>query len=264
MKQPVQKTAYFFVDESGDPNFYGKGGDIIVGQPGCSRILLLGFVRVEEPEPIRKHLSELRYQIARDTYLKDIPSMKKTLIAFHTKDDCPEVRMMVYKILSEHNFAAQVIVARKIEQMFRSRYKGSKDKFYEDLVGRLFQNETHKAEINNIVFSKRGNKVQQHTMRAAIEAGAERFRRKWGTNVSTRLNIKTLISSQDYMLQVVDYANWAVQRAFEKGEMRYFNFLRDKFELVLDVFDKKNYKGGGNFYDRERNPFEIKKASPLG
>ena len=66
------------------------------------------------------------------------------------------------------------------------------------------------------------------------------------------------------MLQVVDYANWAVQRAFERGEMRYFNFLRDKFELIWDVFDRKNYKGGGNFYDRTRNPFEIRKASPLG
>jgi len=264
MKQPVQKTVYFFVDESGDPNFYGKGGDIIVGQPGCSRIILLGFVRVEEPEPIRKHLSDLQIQIARDIYLKGIPSIKKTLIAFHAKDDCPEARMMVYKTLAGHNFAAQVIVARKIEQMFRSRYKGSKDRLYEDLVGRLFQNVTHKAEINNIVFSKRGNKIQQHTMRAAIEAGVERFKQKWRTDVSTQLNIETLKSSQDFMLQVVDYTNWAVQRAFEKGEMRYFNFLRDKFELVLDVFDKKKYKGGSNFYDRERNPFEIKKASPLG
>lgn len=264
MKETEQKVEYFFVDESGDPNFYGKGGDIIIGQPGCSRILLLGFVRTKEPNPIRESLSGLRNQIANDSYLKDIPSIKKTLKAFHAKDDCPEVRMMVYKILAEQDFAIQVIVARKIERMFRSSYKGNRDRFYQDLVGRLFQNETHKAQINNICFSKRGNKIQQHTMRAAVQAGAQRFRQKWGTDVSTRLNIKTLNSSQDFMLQVVDYANWSVQRAFERGEMRYFNFLRDKFELIWDVFDKKNYKGGGNFYDRSRNPFEIKKASPLG
>ena len=35
MKEAEQKAVYFFVDESGDPNFYGKGGDIIVGKPGC-------------------------------------------------------------------------------------------------------------------------------------------------------------------------------------------------------------------------------------
>lgn len=159
MKETEQKTAYYFVDESGDPNFYGKGGDIIVGQHGCSRILLLGFVRVEEPESIRKCLADLHNQITQEPYLKDIPSIRKTRVAFHAKDDCPEVRMMVYKTLAQQDFVAQVIVARKIERMFRSRYKGSRDKFYEDLVSRLFQNETHKAEINNIIFSKRGNKI---------------------------------------------------------------------------------------------------------
>ena len=177
MKKTEEKTTYFFVDESGDPNFYGKGGDIIVGQEGCSRILLLGFVRVQEPEPIREQLAELRDQIARDPYLKDIPSIGKTPMAFHAKDDCPEVRMMVYKTLAKQDFAAQVVVARKTERMFRSRYKGSRDKFYEDLVGRLFQNETHKAQINKIIFSKRGNKIQQHAMRAAVRAGAERFKK---------------------------------------------------------------------------------------
>jgi len=264
MKKTEQKAVYFFVDESGDPNFYGKGGDIIVGKPGCSRVLLLGFVRVEDPDTIRKCLSELQDHIKREPYLKEIPSIRKTKMAFHAKDDCPEVRMMVYKTLAQQDFAVQVIVARKIERMFRSRYKDSRDKFYEDLVGKLFQNEMHKAKINNIVFSKRGNKVQQHTMRAAIEAGVDRFRQKWSTDVSTQLNVETLSSSQDFMLQVVDYANWAVHRAFEKGEMRYFNFLRDKFELVRDEFDTRKYSGGCNFYDRDRNPFEIKKASPLG
>lgn len=264
MKKAEQKATYFFVDESGDPNFYGKGGDIIVGNQGCSRTLLLGFVRAQDPQPIRACLQELQQKIANDPYFNGIPSIKKTLIAFHAKDDCPEVRMMVYKTLSQSNFAAQVIVARKIERMFRTRYKGSKDKFYQDIVSRLFENQLHKAETNHIVFSKRGNKIQQHAMHTAIKVGAERFRQKWHADITTRLNIKTLLSSQDFMLQAVDYANWAVQRAFERGEMRYFNFLRDKFELICDVFDKDNYKGGRNFYDRNKNPFEIKKASPLG
>ena len=264
MKKMERKTTYFFVDESGDPNFYGKGGDIIVGQPGCSRILLLGFVRVEDPEQIRKCLSELRHETTVDSYLRDIPSIKKTLRAFHAKDDCPEVRMMVYKTLANQNFGVQAIVARKIERMFRSRYKGSKDKFYQDLVVRLFENELHKSERNIIIFSKRGNKIQQHTMRLAIEAGIERFKKKWDADVTTKLEIQTHKSSQDFMLQVVDYTNWSVQRAFEKGEMRYFDFLRDKYELIWDVFDRENYKDGGNFYNRERNPFEIKKVSPLG
>lgn len=264
MKEAEQKTSYFYVDESGDPTFYGKGGDVIVGKPGCSRILLLGFVNVDDTDPIRKRLAEIRQEIANDSYLQSIPSIKKTLVMFHAKDDCPEVRMMVYKALAGLEFTAQTIVARKSEPMFRTRYKGSQDLFYEDLVSKLFENHLHKSEHNVIVFSRRGKKTRQHAMHTAIQRGAERFRKKWKTDVATKITIQTLRSSQEALLQVVDYTNWAVQRAFERGEMRYFDFLRDKFSLVWDVYDKGRYKNGGNFYVRTRNPFEIKKATPLG
>jgi len=36
MKSPKEESLYFFVDESGDPTFYDKQGNLIVGQAGCS------------------------------------------------------------------------------------------------------------------------------------------------------------------------------------------------------------------------------------
>ena len=48
MEKPHPGSTHFFVDESGDPVFYDRTGNLIVGQPGCSPILLLGleeFVR---------------------------------------------------------------------------------------------------------------------------------------------------------------------------------------------------------------------------
>lgn len=57
---------------------------------------------------------------------------------------------------------------------------------------------------------------------------------------------------------------WSVQRAFERQEMRYFEFLRNKIELIWDVYDAKKYKlKENNVYDRRKNPFHITKASPL-
>ena len=44
MKKPLSGTNWFFVDESGDPAFYDRKGNLIAGQAGCSPILLLGFV----------------------------------------------------------------------------------------------------------------------------------------------------------------------------------------------------------------------------
>jgi hypothetical protein len=39
-----------------------------------------------------------------------------------------------------------------------------------------------------------------------------------------------------------------VQRVFEKGEMRYYNFLRNKVSLVVDLYDDINYANSGNYY----------------
>ena len=70
--------------------------------------------------------------------------------------------------------------------------------------------------------------------------------------------------AQEAALQVVDYVNWSVQRAYERGEMRYFEFLRDKIEVVWDCYDcYKIDRKESVVYDRSENLFDIKKASPL-
>lgn len=40
------------------------------------------------------------------------------------------------------------------------------------------------------------------------------------------------------LLNVADYLCWVVQRVFERGEMRYYNFVQDKIKLVVDLFLK--------------------------
>lgn len=94
--------------------------------------------------------------------------------------------------------------------------------------------------------------------------GVERFRRKWGSQLQTKVVVDTARPSEQSLLQVVDYTNWALFRAYERGEMRYFDFIREKFDLVWDVFDRERYPGGGNFYTRSKNPFGAEKISPLG
>ena len=50
--------------------------------------------------------------------------------------------------------------------------------------------------------------------------------------------------------------NWIVQRAFIKGEMRYFNYLKEKISLVFDIYDFEKYPN--NFYNKN-NIFDAKK-----
>lgn len=61
-------------------------------------------------------------------------------------------------------------------------------------------------------------------------------------------------------LQIVDYMNWAVQRAFVKNEDRYLRFIGEKIGFLVDIYDFKKYPN--NFYNK-KNKFDLKKISPL-
>ena len=43
--------------------------------------------------------------------------------------------------------------------------------------------------------------------------------------------------------------------------MRFFEAIREKYSLVVDLYDRDKYPG--IYYDRERNPFDAQKVSPL-
>ena len=264
MRSPEDKHRWYFVDEAGDPAFYAKGKKLIVGIEGCSRTFSVGFLRTYDPEQIRSKLADVRLEVLNDRYLRDIPSVQKSLRAFHAKDDCPEVRKLVFSALDRMDFTLHVVVGRKMEWLFRTRHSGSQDAFYDDLVTHLFKGQMHLARENTIVFARRGSKARQHALRAAVELGIQRFREKHPESEQTNIAIETSQPAQESALQAVDYGMWAVQRAFEKGEMRYFEFLRPKVEVIWDIFDfKKIEEKGSVVYDRKRNPFDIKSVSPL-
>jgi hypothetical protein len=59
---------------------------------------------------------------------------------------------------------------------------------------------------------------------------------------------------------VADYLAWAVQRVFEMGDMRYYNYLREKIRLVVDLYDRS----GKNRYDPTIQPLTTgNKIGPL-
>jgi len=260
MKKPIEGEYWYFVDESGDPTFYDRHGNLIVGQGGCSPILILGFMETSDPRSIRAAFNELHVRVAATEYLKEVPSLKKTNISFHAKDDCPEVRQAVFETLRPLDFKAQFVVARKIERVFRNSFQSKEREFYNHLVSHLFENVTHRHTRNRIYFSRRGDRIHQQSMEQAVQKGIVNFEGKRNTKVQTQTTVLTHMPVGEPCLQVIDYMNWAVYRAFVKGEMRYFKFMAEKVSLLVDLYDTTNYPH--NWYTRE-NPFDITKISPL-
>ena len=259
MKKTLKGDIYYFVDESGDPCFYDKRGNYIVGQEGCSKMLMLGFIQTDEPKHIRKALYEVQEKIGNDQYLKGIPSIEKSLKHFHATDDCPEVRQEVYKCLSALNFKSQFVVARKIEGVFK-KHDCDENKFYDSLISHLFKNVLHRAETNHIYFSKRGSSIRQEPIEKAIERAKDQFEKKFFIKIRSNVNVQSQVPTGEPCLQVIDYMNWAIQRVFVRGEMRYFNFVKDKVSFVWDVYDTSKYPK--NFYSKA-NELDNKKISLL-
>jgi hypothetical protein len=48
-----------------------------VGEEGCSKILILGFIRTTDPFTLRKSILNLKDKISNDSYLKEIPSFHR-------------------------------------------------------------------------------------------------------------------------------------------------------------------------------------------
>lgn len=261
MRKPKRAKRWYFVDEAGDPTFYSKNGHLIVGEDGCSPILILGFIETENPRAIRKELQALQNEIVNDAYFAEIPSVQKhTAEAFHAAKDIPEIRYLVYKRLAAMEFKAQLVVARKLEHIFREDFQSDENKLYDYLVSCLFEKVMHRYSKNTIYFAKRGSRARQRPLVNAIKKGIERFERKLNTVVRTDIEVYAQTPASESCLSVVDYVNWALYRAYTRGEMRYYETISDRVSLVVDLYDEQ--KRPKNLYDRRRR-FHINKITPL-
>ena len=96
-------------------------------------------------------------------------------------------------------------------------------------------------------------------MQEAIGNAIETFKTKWHKENSSQIRIIIQKNSEEPLLWAADYVLWTIQRAYEKGEFGHYNFLKDKINLVHDIFDTEKYPK--NYYS-QKNPLEAKKNRP--
>ena len=265
-------VAHFFVDEAGDLALFDRRGRVIVGQPGVSHCFMVGAAEIRDPAAVAARLAALRSDLLRDPYFAGVPSMQpernRTAIAFHAKDDPPEVRREVLRLLP--TFGAKVIVAirRKAQladfaQFHWHEYgvKLSANDVYDDLVRRVFQNKLHVADESRIVLAPRGRSDRTVALRSAIDRAKDDFERRWRKGIDRPVNVRALSPAQAPGIQVVDYYLWALQRMYERGEDRYFNLLASQYRFVMDLDDTRR-KPYGEWYS-EKNPLILDKMKPV-
>lgn len=111
-------------------------------------------------------------------------------------------------------------------------YQYHPNQLYDRCVSRLFRDRLHKEDGYVIQFSRRGNRARSDALRKAIEQARNNLRQKWGISATTPIEIVAATPANAGGLQAVDYFLWALQRLYERGEDRYWEYVADKVSLV--------------------------------
>jgi hypothetical protein len=261
------KENHRFLDEAGDSTFYGKGKTNIIGTQGVSRCFILGMVKYREPlDELRLKIDRLQQEIA-ENELFQVPSVVKKRNSeggyyFHATDDLPEVRLKVFEMIKQLDCSFEAVVGRKDIERYETKHKGKEEYFYADLLSHLLKNKLAKGEKMVLHIAEKGKSTKHSNLDLALRKAIQRYQNGVEKVVNTSVVFNVAYPTQEPLLNVADYFCWAIQRVFERGETRYYNYLKDKISLVIDVYDSDNYKKWSNYYTPKNPLTSEKQISP--
>jgi hypothetical protein len=274
---------HWFLDEAGDTTFYGKGKTNALGQNGVSQCFILGMAHFNEPlNEIRKKVIKLQHTIVNDPYF-NVPSVKKKVDGngyyFHATDDLPEIKKLFFDFIKTVDCKFEAVVGTKSIEQYETRHKGKEEYLYADLLSHLLKGKLKRENKLVLNVAHRGKSTRNHNLDLALEKAKERYAKDLTAEslrnttvrfkeIYSRFDIETNVAfnvnnhTNEPLLNIADYLCWSVQRVFEKGETRFYDFVKDKIELVVDLYDFANYEGLKNYYTPNNPLTAANKKSP--
>ncbi len=257
-----------FLDECGDTTFFGKGRVPVLGQNGVSLAFGLGLVKFNIPvDEARAQVQTLAKEIEADEFFRKVLSVQKRVAAggfyFHAKDDLPEVRERLFRWIKSNDVTLELVMARKIPAIFARKHNSHEKEFYADLLSHLLKTKLKLDQRLVINVASRGSTTRQHTLDLALEKARHRFAKKHDAATEcceVVFNVQT--PQTEPLLSVADYLSWAVQRVFERGETRYYDYVSERVAVVIDLYDFANYEKGRNYYTPKRPLTAANKLGP--
>lgn len=261
-------TTHRFLDETGDPTFYKKGHVLAIGEPGISYTFSIGMVQfMTDLNDVRSEVINVQNEIAQDNYLNLIPSVRRKIseggFHFHANEDPAEVRMIFFRLIERLDCSFEMVVARKIPALFAKKHNNQESEFYADLLSHLIKGKLKSGQRLVLNIAARNTSTRNANLVKALDIARTRASKKWPPEEirsTCVFNVQT--PRIEPLLSIADYLSWSVQRVFERGDMRFYEFIKDKASVIIDVYDRDNYEGGKNFYTRKRPLTAKNKISP--
>ncbi|MHB9026044.1 MAG: hypothetical protein ACYC7E_18040 [Armatimonadota bacterium] len=219
-----------------------------------------------------QRLSELRVRLSAHPYFSGVPSFDpvrgKTAVAFHAKDDLPEVRFQVFDLLvSEGNrLRFHAVVCDKLEVLKEvyarnaeaTSYRYHPNELYDRLMRSLFGRLHRFADRYRVYVARRGASDRNEALRKAIiEHAGQYFERTYGFSRGgcDIWNVEVTVPERHAPLQAVDYYMWALQRFYEPRrhpqtgeETREERFLQMLWPQIGEIHDQHFGPSYGTFF----------------
>ena len=112
--------SYLFIDESGDPSFYGNRKKLLVDTAGFQPYLIIGMIETDNRKALRKAVVDFIEKIKADNLYNSIPSVASNKGWFvHARGDHPEIRAKFFELLRNlEGYKAHIVIAKKELEIF--------------------------------------------------------------------------------------------------------------------------------------------------
>ena len=213
---PKLPALYTFIDEGGDFNF----------SPTGSKYFTITGVTTSRPFPLEAELAQLRF---------DLLESGLSLEYFHAAEDRQQTRDRVFELIRRelHRFRVDSVIVEKRKTGPSLR---EMDQFYPRMLGYLLRYVVNGIDWNRwselVVITDR---IPHNRKRSAIEKAVKTTL----TNVlpeRVRFRILHHDSKSAYLLQIADYFNWAIFRAWTSGDRRSLDLVRPAIVSQFDIF----------------------------
>ena len=230
---------YLFIDESGDPTFYGNRKKLLVGTEGFQPYLIIGMIETTNRKALRKAVVDFMENIKADSLYNTIPSINSTKGWYvHARGDHPEIRAKFFELLRNlQGYKAHIVIAKKDLNIFNRKHNNNPTEFYFDVLHHLLNGRLNNPNFQyNLYLSQRGNNVL-HRFQNAVEKALAARETKVIENI--KYNLEIVPSKEMPELSIIDYLMWAIQRQLLTGESRYYDALKTKYETVLNLYEEE-------------------------
>lgn len=242
MTNSEHQKFHHFLDEAGDTTFFGQGKICILGNEGVSKYFILGKVHFNgKLQTIRNQITDLENEIETNAYYRIASVNRKISRAgkfyFHATDDIPEIRKLFFDLIKSVDCAFEAVVAKKDFLKFVKRNNGNDKEFYAELLSHLLH---QKLEDNNckhiFIISQRGNTTRLSNLENGLNKAIEILKNNKPAAIQkSQIVFDVMNPKHEPLLNLADYICWAVQRKYEKGEERFFNYIKEKIVNIIDI-----------------------------